>query len=328
MSDWLLKRIQESENDYPNPKYAFNSTVNWMRSLKVICESSINEKSLKDHYKEIKRSNNQEYTIKAIASLLSSFNYLRTLKSLSSNDLKRNSTNSHVAIVSWYYCIYNASKAIISACNNSYQENHTKTANVFQNLVEEQKLILSPFDLFLSDLTVSSVDEQITKYRNGLEKGKSLPSDYYPQNHNNALDCVFSYLKGTANYVKKEEEEKLKGSKDFKNKGFENFKTKESRGIRDQALKKKKINFLSQAFRYRGKANYRDCVYFLINCEDYRNGEENFISDLGIVAENFLIMTSYYLSKRSSKDDWQSFISNSDNELKLFLNNKINFNKK
>ena len=141
-----------------------------MRSLKIICESSINAQSLEDHYKKTKRNNNHEYAIKAISSLLSSFVYLKIIKSLASSDLRQNSINSHIAIVSWYYCIYNASKAMISACNNSYQENHTKTTNVFQNLVKGQKLILLPFDLFLSDLTASNTKEQIIKYRNNLKK--------------------------------------------------------------------------------------------------------------------------------------------------------------
>ena len=142
------------------------------------------------------------------------------------------------------------------------------------------------------------------------------------------MNCIFSYLEGTSKYAKWQEEEKLKGSKEFKEKGFENFRKKEPPKIRDQILQKKKINFLSQAFRYRGKANYRDCTYFLINYEDSRNKENNFISDLDIVAEKFLIMSSYYLSKRAPKDDWESFILDLDDESKLFFNNKINSYKK
>jgi hypothetical protein len=320
MVSWLQKKLQDTEKNYPNSKYAYNSTVNWIRSLKILCDESISSESLKRFYKGVQKTNqNKEYNVKAIASIFSSINYLKTLNFLSkSDDNIINSANAYVAVVSWYYCIYNSSKAMIAVYNNSYQDNHTKTANVFYELSKDQKLVMPPFVYSLYDLTKENVKEQIDKYRCGLDAGnKSLSSDYYPTTKSNALECIFSYLKGTADYVKWQEEEKIKGSKEFKDKGFTDFRKKEDQILRDNKLCSKKVTFLTQAFRYRGKANYRDCVYFNDNYDDTR--VNSFIGDLEVVAQKFMIMASFYLSRRIAGKEWQEFLDNLSEDYKRML---------
>jgi len=58
------------------------------------------------------------------------------------------------------------------------------------------------------------------------------------------------------------------------------------------------VNYLVQAFRYRGKTSYRDAIYLSYD----RNGTERlrkFVSGLGIVSGNFSLMAADYLARRA-----------------------------
>ncbi len=320
MSRWLFENLKKTEEYYPNPIYAFNSTVNWMRSIQMVCEDRINVESLHNFYpKVMKKTTNPEYVGKSMACVFSSLNYLQALSYLANNDDRsQNAINSHIAIVTWYYCIYNAAKAMIAIFNSSYQENHTKTATAFHELVENRCLIMEPFNYFISDITDKNIKEQITCLRNGLKIGRSLEKDHYPQNDNIALDCIFSYLKGTAEYKQDNVKKDLIKTDEFK-KNFKSFRTKDAREFRDKKFSKQKVNFLNQAFRYRGKANYRDCIYLMENQSDMRLNF--FINDLEIVANKFFMMASFYVSKRIDQKKWNEFAESLDSNSKAYLSN-------
>lgn len=300
MDNWIIEQLNSTE-DYPNPQYAFNSTVNWMHALRTLSEN-ITDEALSEFYsKKMTVNTNKEYTNKSIASIYSSLTYLRSLSSLSAYDDKSlNSINAHLAIVAWYYCIYNSCKAMIACFNSSYQENHTATAKAFHEL-SKQGLLMPPFNYRICNLTKSSVTSAINDYSKDYN-GKTLASDYYPTSETSCLNSTLAYLKGTADYYTRQTEEQIK-----KDQGYENFRTKKAQQARDQSLTKKKVNFLHQAFRYRGKANYRDCIYFIANAEDRRL--EDFIADLEYVAHKFFAMSAFYVSKKVDNAIWTNFIS-------------------
>jgi len=189
---------------------------------------------------------------------------------------------------------------MIACFNSSYQENHTSTAKAFHEL-SKQGLLMHPFGFRICDLTKCSVKSAISEYSESYN-GKTLASDYYPTSVESALNCTLSYLKGTADYLTWQTEERLK-----KDRGYENFRTKEAQQARDQSLAKKKVNFLHQAFRYRGKANYRDCIYLIANAEYQRL--EDFIADLEYVAHKFFAMSAFYVSKKVDNEIWTEFIN-------------------
>ncbi|WP_367108987.1 hypothetical protein [uncultured Psychrobacter sp.] len=57
MSNWLLNRLFEA-GDQPEPRFAFQGTVNWMRALAEVVNSGVCDKeNLKLLYKEVQRRN-------------------------------------------------------------------------------------------------------------------------------------------------------------------------------------------------------------------------------------------------------------------------------
>jgi uncharacterized protein (UPF0332 family) len=207
------------------------------------------------------------------------------------------------AIVAWYYAIYYASKAMIAATSESDPQTHADTAKVWQNNIILRGYIIEPFNFSISDITTKNVDEIITNLRGS----NNYDTSSIPTNSEEAKGGIFSYLNGTAKYVKWQTEERVKSSRDFKNLGVNNFRTKAAQELRDNKLQIGIVNFLTQAFRYRGKANYRDSIY--LSYGDNREEEINIlIQDLENIASKFLRMASVYTSKRVEQGTWNEFV--------------------
>ena len=80
--------------------------------------------------------------------------------------------------------------------------------------------------------------------------------------------------------------------------------------FRDEILEKKNVGFLHQAYRYRGKANYREFLYLSYGNVDNKEDDDwrNFINDMVVVAERFIGIAVVYAERRIK-----------DNKMKLFL---------
>ncbi|MCP4049083.1 MAG: hypothetical protein GY730_00015 [bacterium] len=312
---YLIDILKEDDKDFPNPKYAYNGTVNWMRALKIGC-NNINDKSLSDFYSDIQPG--KQFPKIALASLFSSINYLKSIHSFKSEH-SSGYLNANLAVIGWYYSVFNAVQAMISAFNSSKIDTHNSASNIFFEVSKRGSVVL-PFSYMIENTTKKSIDEQISQYLNGGSLGNPLSSEYFPQNDDSSTKCLLAYLKGTADYLNWETEERLKRSKDFKTQGFDSFRTKKARELRDAELEKKKVSFMHQAVRFRGKANYRDCLYFVENKDDKRLID--FFSDLQFVAHKFLLMVSVYVSKRAGSDIWDKFMNNLNEVYRSVLNEK------
>lgn len=87
--------------------------------------------------------------------------------------------------------------------------------------------------------------------------------------------------------------------------------------LRDEALARRHANILTQAFRYRGKANYRDAIYLSYGAD---NSEiiNTFVSDLSAVAKAYAFMVSHYLPRRVERGAWQQY-GEDINENSMFI---------
>ncbi|MBU0558198.1 MAG: hypothetical protein KKG93_01210, partial [Bacteroidetes bacterium] len=250
-----MNKLFENQ-DHPDPKYAFLGTVNWMRALAFIVQTEDFSESINVHYQNTSQKVRTEYEKSLVwENLLFSLHNISFLQSLIPSFSNYESVRA--AIISWYYSIYYSSSSMITAVSGSAQETHTKTINVFQNQIIDNNLAVCPFHYSLSDITSQSVESQINTLRNG----NTFNLNSTPNSSAKAYGCLYSYLNGTAEYQKDIIEEKVKSSKEFRDLGVDNFRTKAARALRDSSLSSHKINFLTQAFRYRGKANYRDSIY-------------------------------------------------------------------
>ncbi|MEH2749546.1 hypothetical protein QE238_31000, partial [Klebsiella pneumoniae] len=117
-------------------------------------------------------------------------------------------------------------------------------------------------------------------------------------------------------------EERVRTSRDFKALGVDNFRTKAAREVRDHALEKGQVNFLIQAFRYRGKANYRDSI-FLSYGDNNEAIIEEFIQDLYDVAIGFIRATSHYCSRRVERGTWAEFVEDISDNSRLSIDSVV-----
>ncbi len=321
MEQWYLKKLYD-ETYQPTVRFAFQGTVNWMRALAISVEDEKFNENLKDFYKHVKiRKYNKKADLVVFENILMAIHNLHSIQAI--NDKVDNPYSvAMTQIVSWYYTVYYASSAMIGASAGTTHKTHAETAKVWNNKLVESNLILYPFNLSLDTLVEKDVEEKIENLRNS---NNYILNDY-PNNLEESKGALLSYLQGTAKYKKHHIEEDVKKSKDFKNLGVNNFRKKVARELRDRRLEKGIVNFLVQAFRYRGKAHYRDSV-FLSYGDDRTDDLKQLNNDLEVVAKAFLKMASRYVQMRVKEKDWNIFLADLDNNLRFdfdtaFLNIK------
>ena len=275
-----------------------------MRALSILVDDwGFSHASLRGFYNQVQRRQpNQEADTLAFECLLMAMHNVSALQT--ARGLNEPYSLVRSAIVSWYYAIYYASKSMIAAATGGDPQTHSKTGRVWQTDIAERNLAVTPFDYNFADLTPANIKETITRLRDGNPHDVNTT----PANREQALGAAISYLKGTAEYEKSRLEEEVKSSSEFKKRGFANFKTKAAIILRDEKLSKGQVNFVVQAFRYRGKANYRDAIYLSYGTDNSETLSV-FVEDLVNVARAFTLMAAHYLPRRVPQRNWQDFVN-------------------
>ncbi len=315
MEQWLLNRLFDVK-DQPNPTFAFQGTVNWMRALSLIVQNgSFEDTKIKDHYKSVSRRNpNIKADTLVFENMMMAFHNQASLVNLcketnNSYDICRS------AIISWYYSTYFTCSAMIAATSGGKQETHMHTAKAWQSDIVNTELVMLPFSLYLTSIEEKIMKLKIDEYRGSNE----YDIKSYPSNCDEAWGSIVSYLSGTGRYEKSRIEDKIKSShKEFKSLGVDNFRTKKARELRDKELAKNSVNYLTQLIRYRGKANYRDSI-FLSYGDDNLEKIERFVRDLEKVSSTFQRMAAFYLFRRIEKGAWSEFITDLNANSRLSL---------
>ena len=300
--NWLLNRLYNL-NEHPIPRFAFLGTTNWMRALSLlVCEGDFTNQALRNTYLTVQRRvPNQEADTLAFGYLLMALHNVASIN-------KSKETNEPYAlvrsvIVAWYYSIYYASKAMIAATSGSDPQTHSKTAKIWQSeIIQQNDVVVFPFNLNINDLTPNNVIQKIA----ALRENNSFDLNTVPTNHDQALGAAISYLKGTAEYQRESIENEVRTSRAFLDLGVDNFRSNNAKALRDDKLRLAHVNILVQAFRYRGKANYRDAIYLSYG-PDYSETLHLFINDMAEVANAFTLMASHYISRRVTTENWQNF---------------------
>jgi hypothetical protein len=175
------------------------------------------------------------------------------------------------AVVLWYYAIYNAFKSILAAYDN--RETHTHN-QMIKSLIgnDIRPKLPHPFNMVAHHSSAEEYDVTLPNYTNAKKYKLAQNFDY---TRPTAQGMLLSYLSGTASWQVEKVKEKLLKNRNFQ---FGNFRSNGARKIRDKCLPPE-VNFLNCAFRYRGKANYRDSMFLAYGHDDMRLDPE-FISDL------------------------------------------------
>jgi len=314
MSQWLLDRLFEAK-DQAEPRFAFQGTVNWMRAVAEAVDSgSTNDEKLTAIYSGVQRRPvNKSADTSVFENIFMAHHNLASLQSLN-DDIESPYDTCRSAIVARYYATYFSASAMVAASSGSTQETHAATAKVWQADIVEKDLIPYPFNMYLSSLVSKTMEDEIKEYRQDNRYDLNDRAEDTEMAHG----ALVSYLKGTHGYKKWEAEERIKTSREFKALGVDNFRKKVARELRDKVLDRGHVNYLVQAFRFRGKANYRDSI-FLSYGPDQEDIIRQFIKDLLNASRGFIRSAAYYSSKRVERGAWSEFISDIEENSQLSI---------
>ena len=303
----------------PDPEFAFPATVHWMRALRILVEDmTVNPNFIEKFYDHVKPRKMSEQQINTIfGQLLYAVNLCSALRSFKS--INHKADIAEVGIVTWYYGIYASANAMVIAQSGTFEQNHTKTANSWDRQIAQNNLIPPPFDL-----RVSTLVEKICKIElSSLYSGSPYElASFEPVSKVDAIGAVNAYLSGSTKWWREKFSDELLNSKEFKKQKLVNFRKKVAQQIRNQRLNGKVVGFMHQAFRYRGKANYRDSMY--LGHGTYKNSKlAKFDADLSKVLEFFVSAAGEFCSRRMDKQCWNDILNDIESNRSFSLSPKV-----
>ena len=280
---WFLNRKNKKPRGL---RFTLITSTHWIRSLALLIEQKqLTYYELYTNFGQIKRKErSEEQLTNLFGSYVMALDYLTALHTIANASGLDKTTLLRIAIVNWYYGIYNASQAMIWSSEGSCPESHSKTADSWYEYILKPKKssIPSPFHYYVSSL-VEGEDEK--------EINETITSNIHdttkPQNADGARAMCASYLQGTAAWYREQEKAKVK-----KAQKFQNFRTNRNQKIRDKHLNKQQVTFLHEAYRFRGKGNYRDAAFipYFANAIE----SEEFLKDLEIILAYFISQAFAY----------------------------------
>lgn len=305
MSEWLRERLLEHQ-EQPNPQYALLGTINWMRALAILVEQDSFEQELGKYGSiQLRNPHNAEWDTYVFEQLLMALHSLASLQAINSAQAPYPLVRS--AVVSWYYAIYQSCRAMVAAWAHIPPNKHTGTAQAFYHQIVSRQLACAPFSWAVNDLTGPSAKRQI----DAIGPRGQFPLQDTPKTPVGAKGAAIAYLSGTVKYRVWEAKEEVRQTPEFRRLGVADFRSRNARKLLDAKLKKWNVNFLTQAFRYRGKANYRDSIYLSYG-PDQSPQIAAFISDLHTVAHAFLRMALMLCARRVNPKSWANFVQDLD----------------
>ncbi len=309
--------LAEAPGGVPDARFALPSTISWMRALAILVEElGLTFQAARSFYGKIQRRPLSDRELNSICEqLLFALHQLAALNAIST--VPNKADVARIGIVAWYYGIYGAASAMIAAADGSFPDNHAETARQWNEHFPARKLAMPPFTDRLSSLLGETVERELAPVRS---RGKhSLTKE--PLTAEQAWGCIAEYLAGTAGWEQENVRERVKERPQFKVLSTDSFRSKEAKALRDAAYTKRSIAFLHQAFRYRGKANYRDAIYLAYG-KSVSTRLEGFIDDLAKVLTAFVAMAAGYASVRMGRAHWHAYLDDLEAKRSVSLSPK------
>jgi hypothetical protein len=324
--DFLYERITErrpnskgtlAEPDgAPEPRFALQGTVNWMRGLAIIvADEQISFASMQQFYagKNVPRNTRlpEPAANTAFEQLLMSLHHLSALRAMATANSDVNLAR--VAVMAWYYGIYCAASAMIAAQDGSQQQDHAGTANQWDRQFAARNLVPSPFSYRLTTLVKKDAAVELAAFK--VDDTYRLSTR--PSTRSDADAGCVAYLSGTRDYRQWQIEEELR-PRELPKLGVTDFRSTAARVLRDSRLTGRSLGFVHQAFRYRGKANYRDAL-FLTTEANLATLISGYIPDLEAVLRAFLSVAGAFCACRLNPTEWQAFVVDLNSRLGLVV---------
>jgi hypothetical protein len=262
---WLFEKV----GGEPNPIFALQSSLNWIKSLSFEISAhygaSVDEQvaalsQCPNLGRVTQNGNFGNVPIgEAFGCLFSGITYTLALKT--AIDAPGNKAWTYPsAIIQWYYSVYNSLRSI----NLSQTLNPTDThSGMVKSVNQFSHLLPHPFDMVADWVAAENYTYKLPLIN---FSGEADLISAFSATRPSCQGMLVKYLKGTAAWELDYTKEELK-----KKHRLDSFRTNAAKQIRDRYCVKK-INFLNCAFRYRGKANYRDTLFLTYGVHDPRFG--------------------------------------------------------
>ena len=295
--------ISEPEG-VPDPRFALPSTVNWMRALALLVDGQgIDASVASKFYSKVSPRNMEEKEANTIIEqLLFSLHQCSALHAL--RTIPRKADVARVGNVAWYYGVYAAASAMVTAQAGSFHDTHNTTADVWDRQIAERGLIMPPFEARISTLVKQKAKLELDKL---LTVPRFKLGGRAPESQDEALGASHAYLSGNADWWYWRTQEDVRKSPHFRALNVSDFRTNAAKQLLNKSLSKRNMGFLHQAFRYRGKANYRDALYL-----GYGKSTETiltgYIDDLSKVLDAFVTCAGVFCSFRLGATVWDEFM--------------------
>ena len=309
VDNWLYNEVL-NEDDLQKPIFARQSTINWMKALRfeIINEHGNSSKeqfeSILNHFKTVydKRLSPINKSL-IFESLYSSFTYSLALQT-SAKNTSGESWMLPSSIVSWYYSVYFSILSMFGSIGQAVDDNHTSVYRVFSSNLSDK--MPHPFNMNASYVKNEIYASNLPWYSDSDSYKLSMT---FPETEEAARGMILEYMSGNAKYYTYLTKEKI-----LEKAPYSDFKTKVAQEERNKQLQKK-LAFMHCAFRYRGKANYRDGIYLTYG-KNAASESKAFIDDMKVVAQ-FAFLMGLALAYRSPlKADVLNFINDIDINLK------------
>jgi len=291
----------------PNPGFALSATINWMRALTVLVGDLDFPAALAFYASEKKQNSSRLAENTVIEQLILALHQLAAVEAM--RTAERRADVARAGVICWYYGVSCAASAMIAAQDGTIQGTHAATAERWVDQFPARDRAPSPFHLRVSTLVEAKANNEVQL----LRAGNNFTLQWEPGTRADALGACCAYLPGSVDCYRWKSCEKLRKTPEFKALGVSDFRSKPARELRDQRLAGRSVAFLHQAFRYRGKANYREALFL-----GYGRATETllvrYIDDLAIVLTAFLRMAGAFVSMKLGPKLWRELIDDLEKE--------------
>lgn len=302
MSSWLYSQLLD-EDESRQPAFSLQSTVGWIQALRHEIEAehgkraSTQFKSCRKLFRQTVKPAGKPPPLAAVFEpLFSSITGSMTLERISTS-YEAVPWVRPTAVVTWYYAVYASVRAMLAALGQMVVENHSATMKAYAATLQPKL----PHPLNMRAFRTAGETYSIILPSHPRARPYDLIRTF-PGTSAAARGMLVQYLSGTSKwYVERTKAQILRENK------FNDFRTKLARVERDRRLQNK-IAFLHCAFRYRGKANYRDAIYLTYGSGDLATAA-SLVTDLARCAQFASVVAIAFVERRIGKPDTNAFIN-------------------
>jgi hypothetical protein len=309
MSSWLYSLILNNDKSR-QPNFSLQSTVGWMQALLYEIQAEHGKRN-STQFKRcrlfFRQSMNPASDSPPLADvfepLFSAITGAMTLERSSTQPAKA-PWRRPTAVVTWYYSVYAAVRAMLVANGQLVNENHSATMRAYASNLRPKL----PHPLNMRAFRTDGENYSIILPSHPRASRYDLIKSF-PRTSKAARGMLLQYLSGTSKWYAQNTKAKI-----LSEGKVSNFRSNAAKALRDSRLQNE-ISLMHCTFRYRGKANYRDAIYLTYGSSDLVAGTD-FVKTLARCAQFLSIVSLTFVERRIGKSKTNEFVSDLRNNLR------------